>query len=57
MNKAGTTVSQVQCRFGQFSYQPGPKPAFSFLFFPFSTVGNGDKKQKDEILSFSLDHA
>lgn len=42
MNKAGTTIGQVQCRSGQFGHQLGLKPAF---FVSFSTGGNRRKNK------------
>lgn len=51
MNKAGTTIGQVQCRVGQFGHQLGLKPAF---FVSFSTGGNRRKEQTRGILQFSL---
>ena len=50
MNKAATTMGQVQCRVGQFSHQLGPKPA---LFFSFSSVWNRRKEQNSGVLQFS----
>lgn len=49
MNKAGTTIGQVQCRVGQFGHQLELKPAFSISF---STVGNRRKEQNSGILHF-----